>query len=49
MMMITIYDITDACCVLAQGDYTDRHSQAANIVHLELTIIYGLSKRPTPY
>ena len=36
--MITILHITGACRALAEGNYTHRHSQAANIVHQELAI-----------
>jgi hypothetical protein len=46
----TIQHKIGACRALAQGDYTQRHNQAANIVHQELAIKCGLSKgSPTPY
>ena len=42
--------MTGACRVLAQGNYTHRHSQVANIVHQGLAIRCGQSKvPPVPY
>lgn len=35
-----------ACRALTQGNYTHHHNQAANTVHPELAIRYGLSKGP---
>jgi hypothetical protein len=35
-----------ACRALAQGDYTHRHNQVANIVHQELALKRGLSNGP---
>jgi hypothetical protein len=45
-----IQHIKDACRALAQGDYTHRHNQVANIVRQELAIRRGLAKGPpVPY
>jgi predicted amidophosphoribosyltransferase len=46
----TIQIITGACHAPAQGDYTHCHNEVANIVHPELAIKCGLSKKPPmPY
>lgn len=45
----TIDHITSGCKLLAATEYTERHNNAARIVHLELAKKYNLLTEETPY
>lgn len=45
----TIDHITGGCRMLAGTDYTERHNNAAKIVHFQIAKTYNLTKEDTPY
>lgn len=45
----TIDHITGGCKMLAGVEYTERHNNAAKIIHYEIAKQYGLAKGNTPY